>query len=271
MGGEEILGFEQAGEGPLLVAIHGFPFDRRMWAHQLDALAGLRRVIAVDLPGRGFSLGVSPNGATIDTYADHVAATIASCAPGAGQAGAPGAAGRADVVGLSMGGYVAFALWRRHPELVRSLVLSGTRAATDSAEGKRGRDTNADLVRSEGTIGLAGAMLGRLLSPATGQEVRAQVLRMFKDTPSGAAVADLLAMRDREDSTPTLATITAAVLIVRGADDAIVGPDEVDLLAGSIRGAGTASIPRAGHLAPLENPAAFNAAVRTFLTGLPES
>jgi 3-oxoadipate enol-lactonase len=265
VGGDEILGFDEAGGGPLLVAIHGFPFDRRMWAHQLEGLAGLRRVIAVDLPGRGASLGVSAGAATIDGYADHVAATIASFAPGPG----PGQGGGADVVGLSMGGYVAFALWRRHPEVIRSLVLSGTRAATDSAEGKRARNTNADLVRSEGTIGLAESMLPKLLSPATGEGVRTQVLRMFEDTPAMTAVADLLAMRDREDSSPTLARITVPVLIVRGADDAIMGPGEVALLAGGIRGAAMASIPGAGHLAPLENPDSFNAAVRTFLTRLP--
>lgn len=261
---EGILGFDQAGEGPLLVAIHGFPFDRRMWAHQLEGLPDLRRVIAVDLPGRGASLGVAAAAASIDAYADHVASTIASLGPG------PGQPGRADVVGLSMGGYVALALWRRHPEMVRSLVLSGTRAGTDSAQGRVARNTNADLVRSGGTLALAEAMLPKLLSPATGDGVRAQVLNMFEDTPAHSAVADLVAMRDREDSTPTLAAITVAVLIVRGADDAIMGPDEMAFLSERIRGAATASIPRAGHLAPLENPDAFNTAVRTFLTGVSE-
>src|SRR5205807_1295095 len=109
----EILGYDEAGEGPVLVLVHGFPFDRRLWAGQLRGLANIRRVVAPDLRGRGLSAAIGAEGATMDTYADDVAATIASLG-----------VEQADVGGLSMGGYVTFALWRRHPKLVRSLMLA---------------------------------------------------------------------------------------------------------------------------------------------------
>ncbi len=93
MRGGETLGYEAAGEGPVLLAVHGFPFDRRMWAEQLRGLADIRRVVAVDLRGRGRSAGIDPGGATIDRYADDVAATIRALE-----------VAQADVAGLSMGG-----------------------------------------------------------------------------------------------------------------------------------------------------------------------
>lgn len=254
MGVGEILGFDEAGEGPLLVLIHGFPLDRWMWVGQFEGLKDIRRVVAVDLPGRGRSLAISAKEATMDAYADHVATTIVALGTL-----------QADVVGLSMGGYVAFALWRRHPHLVRSLILADTRAGPDSEEGKAARGLNADKVWAEGTVALVEGMLPKLLSPSARHEVVMQVLPMFEDTPALTAIADLIAMRDRPDSTPTLATITVPTLIVRGADDALMGPEEVALLARGISAAQTVTIPDAGHLSPLENPEAFNAAARAFL------
>ncbi|MGH2687522.1 MAG: alpha/beta fold hydrolase, partial [Actinomycetota bacterium] len=120
-----VLGYDAAGDGPPLVLIHGFPFDRRMWAGQLDprgGLTGIRRVVAPDLRGRGLSPSANgdPAAWTIEDHADDVAALIRSLGPDP-----------ADVGGLSMGGYIAFALLRRHPEMVRSLLLMSTRAAAD--------------------------------------------------------------------------------------------------------------------------------------------
>ncbi|MGH2719621.1 MAG: alpha/beta fold hydrolase [Actinomycetota bacterium] len=252
---DELLGHESAGSGPMLVLIHGFPFDRRMWAAQ-GALAQERRVVALDLPGRGLSAGISVEGATIESYADQVAELIRA------ETGSVGT--QADVAGLSMGGYIAFALWRRHPGLVRSLLLSGTRAGADSEEGKAARTANADIAWAEGTIGLAEKMLPKVLAPATGDEIRNRVLQMFDETPGLTAIADLVAMRDRADSTDLLATITVPTLVLRGDQDAVASEADARAMAEGIKEAEFAAIPNAGHLAPLENPDAWNEAVRAF-------
>src|SRR5579872_425080 len=249
---DELLGHESAGSGPVLVLIHGFPFDRRMWAAQGAGLAPLRRVVALDLPGRGLSAGIAAEGATIDGYADRVADLIRA------ETGAMG--GQADVAGLSMGGYVAFALWRRHPGLVRSLILSGTRAGADSEEGRAARNANADIAWAEGTIGLADAMLPKVLAPATGDEVRHRVVQMFDETPALTAIADLLAMRDRADSADLLPTITVPTLVLRGTEDAIAGEADARAMAAGIEGARFVAIRAAGHLAPMENPDDWNQA-----------
>jgi 3-oxoadipate enol-lactonase len=248
------LGYDDVGAGSLLVLVHGFPFDRRMWADQLDGLAGLRRVVAVDLRGRGKSAGVAEGRWSIDAHADDLAETIAALGHD-----------RADVAGQSMGGYVAFALWRRHPEVVRSLVLVSTRAEADSPEARAGRDANVDLVRERGTIALADRMLPNLLTEGAGEGVRARVLPMFEETPSATAIADLIAMRDRPDSTSTLATISVPALVVHGAEDAIVPLPSAREMAARIPGSRFVAVPGAGHLSPMENPQAINDAMAGFL------
>lgn len=256
---QQVLGFEAAGNGPPLVLVHGFPFDRRMWAAQGVGLADVCRVISLDLPGRGLSTGIpveaDGGGARgLDRYADLVASLIRSRA-----------GGQAVVAGMSMGGYVAFALWRRHPDIVAGLILSGTRAGADSEAGRAARNANADIAWAEGTIRLAETMLPRLLTASTGDEVRDRVVQMFDETPALTAIADLLAMRDRPDVTDLLASITVPTLVLRGEEDAIATIDDARLMADTIRGGRFVAVPAAGHLAPMENPDAWNAAVREFL------
>jgi 3-oxoadipate enol-lactonase len=228
-----------------------------MWAGQLNGLSGTRRVIAVDLPGRGRSALVGARGATMDSYADDLAVTIAQVANGA-----------VDLAGLSMGAYILFALWRRHPELVRSLVLADTRAGADSAAGKEGRLANAERVRAGGTLALSETLLPQLLSPASGPAMAQRALAMLRETPPETAVADLLAMRDRPDSVPTLGGITVPTLVVRGTDDGFMTAEEARLLVDGIPGAQFAAVAGGGHLAPMEQPDAFNQAVAAFLASL---
>jgi 3-oxoadipate enol-lactonase len=248
------LGYDEAGEGPPLVLVHGFPFDRRMWVHQLGELAAIRRVVAPDLRGRGLSPCPAGAGWTLDDHADDVARTIEDLG-----------AGPVDVGGLSMGGYVLFALLRRNPELVGSLLLMSTRAAADTPEGRKARDEQAALARSEGTGTLADGLLPRVLSPGASEHVRSQVRQMIEETPGETAAADLIAMRDRPDSTPDLASIAVATLVLHGAEDPIVPPDEARAMASSIPGAQFCAIPGARHLAPLEYAADANVDLQLFL------
>ena len=98
-----------------VLLVHGFPLDRRLWAAQADALANMTRVITPDLRGHGRSQALA-GPYTMEQHADDLAALLDHLK-----------IRRAVVVGLSMGGYVAFAFWRRHPERVQSLILADTR------------------------------------------------------------------------------------------------------------------------------------------------
>lgn len=249
------LGFDEAGEGPVLLLVHGFPIDRRIWVHQVSGLAGIRRVVAVDLRGRGLSPAPAGDGWTIDTHAGDLAETIESLGVDA-----------VDLGGISMGGYIAFALLRRHPQMVRSLILVSTRAAADPPEYRTGRVTTAERARRFGTRALAGSMLPNLLAEQASEEVQQQVLAMFDAVPGDTSAADSLAMRDRQDSTPMLGGIAVPTLVIEGAGEQLLPAGTAQAMADAIPGARLATIPGAGHFCPVENPGEVNRAISEFLS-----
>lgn len=251
------LAYEERGSGPVLLFVHGFPLDRTMWIDQLAGLAKIRRCVAVDLRGHGLSEDPNPGGYSMDLFADDLAATLDELG-----------AEKADVCGLSMGGYVALAFWRRHPDRVRSLVLCCTKAEADSAEGKAGRDALAELVREKGTEALFEALLGKMFRKVPSEDVVARCRRMITSVPPEVATADLEAMRDRPDSVGTLSTISVPALWIAAEEDVIMPLDAARATAGKIPTGSFVEVPVAGHMAPMENPEAVNAALRDFLKDL---
>ena len=252
------LAYRDRGQGrPVaLLLIHGFPLDHRMWDAQLAGLAGQARVIAPDLRGFGRSAAALSGPLTMDQHADDLAALLDHLG-----------IGRAVVAGLSMGGYIAFAFWRRHQERVQALVLADTRAEADSPQAQANRDAAAAKVRTAGVAAIAGDMLPRLLAPASLANPRlAERMRaMMADQPAETVIAALAGLRDREDSRPTLPTITVPTLVLVGAHDALTPPADATALAAGIPAARLVVIPAAGHMSPLENPRAVNAALRSFV------
>lgn len=249
------LGYDEEGSGDVLLLAHGFPIDRRIWTHQLTGLSDIRRVVAVDLRGRGRSPVSAEGGWSIDTHADDLADTISDLGVDA-----------VDLGGISMGGYIAFAFLRRHPQLVRSLILVSTRATPDPPEYQTGRVTTAERARKFGTRALAGSMLPNLLAEGALDSVQEEVVAMFDDVPGETSAADSLAMKDRADSTPMLGSIAVPTLVIEGAGDQLLPPGTGVSIANAIPGARLATILNAGHFCPLENAAAVNEAIRGFLT-----
>ena len=260
----KVRGFEMGyddtgGAGPPLVLIHGYPLDRTLWSAQTHALADVARVIAPDL--RGFGESALPRAdATMDTYADDVRALLDALG-----------IKNAIIAGLSMGGYIAFAFYRKYAHRVRALILADTRATADTPEGKLGRDASIALAREQGAGAIADAMVPKSLTvhtlatnPALTNATRALLARQSVDT----IVTALGALRDRPDSTPTLADISAPTLIIVGAEDAITPVKDSEMMRDAIRGARLAIIPNAGHLANIEQPDEFNRVVREFLQAL---
>lgn len=261
---KQIRGFEMAfedtgGTGVALLLIHGYPLDRTLWAMQLRGLANVARVIAPDL--RGFGESSLPTGAvTVDTYADDVNALLDALG-----------VKTAVVAGLSMGGYIAFAFYRKYPERVRALIFANTKAGADSPEGKKGRNDSATLAREKGAAAIAERMLPKMLTPKTAAErpsVAASVNTMMSRQSVDGVVAALMAMRDRPDSTPALAQISAPTLVITGVEDTLIPPKESELMRDGIRGAKLVVIPGAAHLSNVEQPEAFNRAVSEFLKSI---
>jgi pimeloyl-ACP methyl ester carboxylesterase len=239
------LAMHAAGEGPPAILIHGYPLDHRMWLDlQASELAGARTLVAVDLRGHGRSPWAGDATHGMERFADDVAAQIASLGDGP-----------ADVVGLSMGGYVALALYERHPERVASLALVDTRAAADTEAARVAREASMAAAVDAGRSALARSMSERLLAAGADLMVRARVATMIESLPLETIVADLRGMRDRVDRRDLLARIAVPTLVVVGEADQITPPDEARAMAGAIPGARFALVPRAGHLVPMEAPA----------------
>lgn len=234
--------------GQTLLLVHGFPLDSRMWREQLSGLAGRARVIAPDLRGHGLS-DAPQEPYSMEQHADNLAALLDHLD-----------VEKAIVAGLSMGGYVTFAFWRRHPERVAGLALVDTRAEPDTPAGKASRDVTAARVREAGPRMLVDEMMPKLIAPQNlaGERITAPLREMILGQPVAGLTGALRALRDRVDSTPTLPTITVPTAVIVGEADTITPPADAAVMAAQIPGAQLVVIPRAGHLSPMENPDAVN-------------
>jgi len=255
------MGFDDQGEGLPIVFLHGFPHDRTLWAAQRVALAPHARCIVPDLRGFGHSSTHGPF--SMDQYADDVVALLDWLGIGS-----------AVVCGLSMGGYVAMALWRRHPDRVRAFVFCDTRAGADSEDGQRKRDELAALVKRDGARAIAESQIGGMVGPTTRArrpEVIAGLRAMMGRQPAAGIIGALQAMRDRPDSRETLRTISVPSLVIVGEDDVLTPIKEARAIAEvlpSVARVRLEIIAGAGHVPCLERPAATTHALSDFLSTL---
>ena len=248
---------DTGGSGTPVLFVHAFPLQAAMWGPQIAALGDRWRAIAPDLQGFGRSSAPEdPSAYSMDVYADHLCSLLDDLG-----------VRRAAVVGLSMGGYVAFALLRRRPEAVSALVLADTRAEADTPEGAQKRTSQQELVRERGTAPLIEDLLGVLLAPDTHARKPDVVerVRALMDNPAAGVIGALEALKGRPDSTDLLPTIEVPTLVMVGEHDAITPGDAARRLVDGIPGARLVTIPAAGHLSNLEAPEAFNGALAEFL------
>jgi len=246
--------YEERGDGPVALFVHGFPLDRTLWRHQLVALAGVRRCAAPDLRGFGASACAPTGPVTMEQHADDLAALLDHLGEE-----------RADLVGLSMGGYVQLAFWERHRGRVRSMALLNTRATADDAQVRAKRDAAATSLVEEGRESWARDTTGMLLAPSAGAEVRAQVQAMIQHTRHDVIVAALMGMKVRRDRTPLLGTIDVPTLVVASDLDTTTPVDGMRAMAGAIPGARLEVLSGVGHLTPLEAPGAVTRALGELL------
>lgn len=170
--------------------------------------------------------------------------------------------------GLSMGGYVAFALFRRSPERFTGMVLADTRSEADSTEGQDARRKMIEMVNVSGPRAVADQLLPKLLGPTsheTRPEVAATVRRMIESAPADAMADAVQAMLTRPDSTPDLEGISCPALVLVGAEDGITPLADAEAMARRLSRSRLVVLPAAGHLSSLETPDAFSRALEDFL------
>jgi YbgC/YbaW family acyl-CoA thioester hydrolase len=259
--GDVELAVDVRGEGVPVLFVHGFPFDRTMWRHQLATLSRVRR-IAPDFRGVGDS-GAPPaaDGYSLTRYADDLVAVLDALG-----------VRQAVLCGLSMGGYVIFEVLRQHPERVRAMILADTRPQADSADAKRGREELTQVAEQQGQDAVIERLLPRLLASATQAtqpEVAGQVREMARRWSVPGLVGALRVLRDRPDSTETLREVRVPTLVLVGSDDEIAPPDTARAMSQLIPEAQFHVVPTAGHISPLEQPLATSRLLSDFLRALP--
>jgi len=249
------LAFNDQGTGVPLVFLHAFPLNRCMWVEQEQALSSQFRVLTIDLRGHGESDAPLWR-YTLDQAGDDVIGLLDHLS-----------IRQAVFVGLSMGGYILFALHRRYADRVQGLVLANTRAQADTAEGKEGRFQMAQTAYKNGPSAIADIMIPKLLSPATIQtkpELVGRVRAMIEGNQISGIAGDLMAMAERPDSVSLLGQITCPTQIIVGELDLPTPPSDAKLMADRICRARLTIIPGAAHLSNLDRPDQFNETIRSF-------
>ncbi len=254
------LSFDEFGHGDPVILLHAFPLSRTMWKPSIESLVSRGyRVIAPDMRGFGNS-SIAESDYSVDDMANDVERILTSLE-----------IEKAVVCGLSMGGYVAFSLYRNSPELFRALILCDTTCAADSTEKRATRFSMIEEIAAAGVSTLVKKMLPNLISENTKANNPALLERLGKEishTSKTGIIGALRAMALRADSCGLLQQIDIPTLLVFGELDQVTNLDAALEMSGNISRSQLAVIPGAGHFSNLENPGAFNESLRKFLYSL---
>lgn len=255
--GGVFVAVEDHGDGVPCLLLHGFPLSSEIFAPVRPALETVARVITPDLPGFGRS--AKPLGGYT---MEGLAAVVGQMADALGL-------DRFVLGGHSMGGYVAMRVAAAMRERLAALILIDTRAAADAPEARERRQAAmAAIGRGEREAfldGFAGNLVGistRTRAPRIVEELR----RLADDVPDHALIGALAGMRERPDSTETLAGLAVPALLVVGEEDTVTPPAEMAALAQRMPRGELAVIPAAGHTPTVERPVATAEVLVAFLS-----
>jgi pimeloyl-ACP methyl ester carboxylesterase len=250
------IAYERAGEGPLLVLLHGYVGDGGVtWRPQLDELAAEFTVIAWDGPGTGRSSD-PPESFRMGDFADCLAGFIAALG-----------LGRPHVAGLSFGSVLALELHRRHPGVAKSLVLASAYAgwagslAPDDVDRRVQQVLRLADLSPERFVGEVGPTM---FSDSAPREMVDPFLASAAEFhPVGLrAMTRAVAEADLRDVLPR---IDVPTLLLHGENDVRAPRSVADALHAAIPGSRLVVLAGAGHVCNIEAARRFNEEVRSFL------
>jgi len=241
---------------PVIIFIHGFPFNKSMWSSQIESLTNFCRVIAYDI--RGF--GNSDSGRekfTIELFAKDLISVMDALK-----------IDTAILCGLSMGGYIALNAIENYPDRFSALILSDTSCKADTPEAKEKRIKDIESIRINGVEKYGEESIKKLFAPEsfTKKIIEiASVREMILKTSEKSLCNTLMALSMRKQTCISLCIIKVPVLIMVGIEDIITPPSEAQFMHENIKDSTLKIIENAGHLSNLENSEEFNYQLRRFV------
>ena len=233
------LSFVEFGAGTPILLVHGFPLDHTIWSEQINDLRNICRVVAPDLRGHGKS--PAPEGAySVDLMAKDLIALLDRIG-----------VYKAIWVGHSMGGYITMAAQRLAPERFAGLGLVCTNHKADSEEARAKRYETAEKVGEEGSKAAVNTKMFLEGTPETTPYVEA-TKQIMLNTPAAGIIGSLQAIATRPDSTDSLKQVRVPVVVIAGEGDQLFKPEIPQQMAQLIPGAELVMVPKAGHMAMME-------------------
>jgi 3-oxoadipate enol-lactonase len=240
-----------------IIFTHGFGFSATMWDHQVAALSDRYYCVTYDVRGLGKSQ-VGDGQYTMEMFVDDLFRVMEELK-----------LDRPIAVGLSMGGYITLRAAEKRPTRFRGLVLCDTKSEADDDTGKLARAQAVKTVNRDG-MQTYGPYLVSICFSADASKKNPQLYadaleEVTKQNPIGVKGC-ILAIAARTDTTASLSKIQTPTLVIVGENDALTPPALMGSMQKKIAGSELAVIPEAGHMAPLEKPAAVNHAFEGFLS-----
>lgn len=246
-------------DAPVIIFIHGFPFNKTMWTNQISVFSEIYRVVAYDVRGHG----KSETGAadfSIELFVKDLIIAMDTLQ-----------IDKAILCGLSMGGYIALNAIENYPERFDGLILCDTNCTADTQEVQEKRLNTIESIKQNGVEKFADELIGNLLAPQTlvnQNEVVAAVREMIVKTSPDSLYKTLTAFTWRSETCSKLHEIKVPVLIIVGKEDKITPPEAARLMHEKIHDSVLSIIEHAGHLSNLENPDQFNSQLSGFLASV---
>lgn len=256
-----MIGYVDEGiyDAPVVILIHGFPFNRTMWDNQVELLKEKYRVIAYDVRGHGNS-DAGTDEFSIGLFAQDLISLMDSLK-----------IETAIICGLSMGGYIALNIIENYPERIDALILCDTTCKADTSEGREKRMKAIESIRESGVEAYADGSLKNFFAQesfTTKKEEISSVRQMMVGTPEKTIVDTLLALSKRKDTCEILPEIKVPVLLLVGQEDIITPPEAAQFMHEKIKNSVLHIIKQAGHISNLENPVMFNEHLSEFIASV---
>jgi len=246
-------------EEPVIIFIHGFPFNKSMWTKQVEVLKENYRVVAYDVRGHGNS-DTGNEDFSIELFVKDLLNFMDALN-----------IDRTILCGLSMGGYIALNAIENYPERFDALILSDTHCIADTPEAKEKRLKTIESIKKDGVEKFADESIKNLFAPESfskKKEEIAAVRDMIVNTTKESLYKTLRAFYERKETCSKLSEIKVPVLIMVGKEDKITPPVAAQLIHEKIKDSLLSIIEHAGHLSNMENPREFNKQLKKFVASV---